>query len=266
MLLLSIVIYLILCAIVTINQRKMLYHPPILSSYEVDQLAQEAGFERWTNSAGEPMGLKRLSPIQPALGRVLVAYGNGGCTTRCTHYGDGIQSAASYDVYILEYPGYGDRRGAPSQTSLLQAANEAFQFLPTNAPIYLVGESLGSGVATYLAGTYPDKVAGVILISPYNKLADVAQAHMPIFPVHLLLFDRFPSEDYLRNYHGPVGMVVDGQDTVVPAKFGMRLYDGYTGPKRLWEFPSGGHIQVQEPREKFWKEVDDFCQTNRQSK
>jgi len=42
-------------------------------------------------------------------------------------------------------------------------------------------------------------------------------------PVGLLLVDRFPSEDYLRDYHGPVGMVVDGLDQVVPEKFGRRL-------------------------------------------
>ncbi len=50
-----------------------------------------------------------------------------------------------------------------------------FTLLSTNQPIYLVGESLGTGVATYLAGTYSNKIAGVILISPFNRLTDVAQ-------------------------------------------------------------------------------------------
>ena len=40
------------------------------------------------------------------------------------------------------------------------------QLLGTNRPVYLVGESFGSGVAAYLAGTRPDRVAGLMLLSP----------------------------------------------------------------------------------------------------
>jgi pimeloyl-ACP methyl ester carboxylesterase len=145
---------------------------------------------------------------------------------------------------------------------LFQSADEGLPLLGTNLPVYLVGESLGTGVASYLAGTYPERVAGVILLSPFNSLTDVGQHHAPILPVHLLLVDRFPSEDYLRRYHGPVGFMLDGKDRVVPEKFGMRLYDSYGGPKRVWEFPRGGHVVIPEPREKFWREVVEFWQSH----
>lgn len=225
-------------------------------------MAQAAGLERWKNSAGESIGLKRLSPKQPAAGSVLIVYGNASYAAGCAHYADAIQGLAALDVFIVEYPGYADRPGSPSQSSLLRAADEAFQLLPTNGPVYLVGESLGTGIAAYLAGTHPDKVAGMVLISPYNRLTDVAQYHMPIFPVRLMLTDRFPSQDYLRSYHGPVGMVVDGHDYVIPKKFGLRLYNGYGGRKQLWEFPTGEHSAIAEPLAKFWNEVIEFWQTN----
>ena len=133
--------------------------------------------------------------------------------------------------------------------------------LDTNRPVYLVGESLGSGVAAYLAGTQPDRVAGLMLLSPYNRMTSEAQAHMPVLPVWLILMDRFPSQDYLRNYHGPVGIMLDGRDKVVPEKFGQRLYDNYSGPKQLWRFADGNHITILEPPEKFWGEVLHFWQT-----
>jgi pimeloyl-ACP methyl ester carboxylesterase len=145
---------------------------------------------------------------------------------------------------------------------LFNAADEAFQMLSTNKPIYLLGESLGTGVAAYLAGTCPDRIAGVVLISPFNRLTSVAQSHYPILPVGLLIVDRFPSEKYLRNYHGKVGITAGGKDTIVPEKFSLRLYDGYAGPKRLWEFPRGGHIEIMEPPAEFWKEVVEFWQTS----
>ena len=254
------VFYLVAGAVVSFNQRWFIYVPPIYTSWHMDQMARAANLERWTNSAGESIGMKRLSPQQPAKGNVLILYGNGSCAVNCAHYADDIQKVAPLNVFILEYPGYGDRPGSPSQRSLTRAADDGLEMLPTNQPIYLVGESLGSGVAAHLAGAYPAKIAGAILLSPFNRLTDVAQYHMPVFPVQLILMDRFPSADDLRRYHGPVGVMLDGRDQVVPEKFGLRLYDDYAGPKRLWEFPQGGHIEIMEPPEKFWEEVVAFWQ------
>ena len=166
------------------------------------------------------------------------------------------------DVFIVEYPGYADRPGAPSERLLEESADEAFQSLKTNGPVYLVGESLGTGGACWLAGKHPDKIAGVVLLAPYNTLTDVAQEHMPLLPVHLLLVDRFPSEKYLRNYSGPIAVLVGGNDQVVPERFGRRLYDGYAGPKRLWEFPEGDHGMVMEQPPEIWKQIIDSLQAN----
>ncbi len=204
--------------------------------------------------------MKRLSSKQPTKGQVLIVYGNGSCATACAHYADVLQDVAAFDVFIVEYPGYADRPGSPSQKSLFGAADEAFQLLATNGPVYVVGESLGTGVAAYLAGTHPTQVAGVVLLAPYNRLTDVAQYHMPLLPVHLLLVDRFPSEDYLNNYHGPVAVLVAGQDQVVPEKFGRRLYDKYTGAKRLWEFPGDDHGTIMFRLPNVWQQIITFLQ------
>jgi pimeloyl-ACP methyl ester carboxylesterase len=195
-------------------------------------------------------------------GTVLIAYGNGSSATGSAHYADDIQKVAALDVFILEYPGYEDRPGKPTEKNLFAAAVDAFQMLPTNKPVYLVGESLGTGVAAYLAGTFSNKISGVLLISPFDSLVSPAQYQYPWLPVSLLLVDRFPSENYLRNYHGKIGITVDGKDDVVPEKFGLKLYDGYGGPKKLWQFPNGGHCEITEPQNEFWKELFEFLQTN----
>jgi pimeloyl-ACP methyl ester carboxylesterase len=253
--------YLASGAVVSINQRWFIYVPPTYTPRHMDRLARAANLERWRDAVGEPIGMKRASPRQPAEGSVLLLYGNGSCAVNCAHYADDIQNAAPLDVFILDYPGYGDRPGTPTQDSLTQAAEEGLEMLPTHKPVYLVGESLGSGVAAHLAGAHPDRIAGMMLLSPFDSMTDVAQYHMPVFPVHLILMDRFPSGNDLRRYHGPVGVMVDGRDRVVPEKFGLRLYNDYAGPKRLWEFPQGGHIEIAEPPAQFWKEVVGFWQT-----
>jgi uncharacterized protein len=146
---------------------------------------------------------------------------------------------------------------------LFAAADEAFELLATNGPVHLLGESLGTGVAAHLAGTFTTNVAGVLLITPYNTLTDVAQYRMPIVPVRWLLRDHFPSGEYLRRYHGPVVMLVTTQDEVVPYKFGRRLYDGYAGPKLLRESNDAGHNSIYDQGPEFWKQVVEFWRTNR---
>ena len=261
--LLVLAFYLVLCVILACLQRQMIYHPPVFSAAMADQMGRKALLERWINAAGANIGWKRLSPVQPAQGRVLILYGNASFAIGCDRYADALQSLGAFDVFILEYPGYGDRAGSPSQSSLFRAADEALPLAAANGPVYLLGESLGTGVAAYLAGTQPGRVAGLMLLSAYNRLADVAQYHLPGFPARWLLVERFPSEDYLKHFHGPVGVMVDGLDNVVPEKFGLRLYLGYAGQKRLWEFPRGNHVEIVEPPEQFWREVLDFWRTAR---
>jgi hypothetical protein len=253
--------YILVCLFMMFYQRSLLYFPKVATREAVDKRAKTARLERWTNSAGQFIGFKRLSPKQPAAGAVMITYGNGSTAVGCNHYAQNIQAVAPFDVFILEYPGYQDRRGPPTQTALFAAASEAFQTLPDNRPIYLLGESLGTGVASYLAGTFTNRIAGLLLICPFSSVTDVARSRFIFLPVDWLLADKFASEDYLRDYHGKVGITVDGKDLTVPERFGRRLYESYIGPKKLWEFPTGRHIQIVAPPEVFWPQVIAFWQS-----
>jgi len=260
LLLTGVAAYVAVCLGMGICQRRLLYHPRHVPAEQVEALAKQARLERWRDASGEAIGFKRLSSSQPASGQVLILYGNGGSATGCAHYADDIQGEAALDVFILDYPGYADRTGSPTERNLYRAADQALQTLATNLPTYLLGESLGTGVAAYLAGSQPDRIAGVVLLSPFDGVANVAQDRFPFLPTRFLLIDRFSSADHLRGYCGPVAVMVDGRDNVVPERFGRRLYDGYAGPKKLWEFPKHGHIRIGEPRARFWREVLSFWQ------
>jgi len=253
-------LYLLACVGCASCQRRLIYFPPVFSPDQADEVGGSQKLKRWNDPDGKPIGWQRPAPTQPAQGQVLITHGNAGCAVQCGHYADIIQQAAPLDVFIVEYPGYADRPGKPTERTLYESANEAFELLATNAPIYVVGESLGTGVAAYLAGRFPKRVAGLALLAPYNRLADVAQPHFPILPVRWFLCDRFPAEDYLRNYNGPVAFLTAGRDAVVPEKFGQRLYDSYAGPKRLWEFPQGDHgtVMIQPPET--WRQISEFWQ------
>lgn len=260
-LLLAIISCLAICGTMAMAQ-SFLYYPRVYTAARVDQLARYVNLQRWTNSIGANIGLRRPSRAQPASGSILIFYGNASTATGCARYANDIQKVAAMDVYILEYPGYEDRTGPPTEKSIFEAASDGLQMIPTNKPIYLIGASLGSGVASYLAGTFTNRIAGIVRLSPFTNIADIGQYLFPDLPVSSLLVDQFPSEDYLRKYHGKVGVTVDGKDTIIPEKFGLRLYKDYGGPKKLWRFPNGVHCQISNPQTQFWTEAIAFWQAN----
>src|SRR5215469_14631718 len=173
-------IYAIACAGCAIYQRRLLYFPPVFRPEQVDEMGKFERMERWLGPQGTQLGWKRLAPTQPSQGRVMLMHGNAGCAFQCGRYANVLQQVAPFDVFVVEYPGYADRAGKPSERAIYEAAANAFEQLPTNGPTYLLGESLGTGVAAYLAGRFPDKIAGVIMLAPFNRLAAVAQSHYPL--------------------------------------------------------------------------------------
>jgi pimeloyl-ACP methyl ester carboxylesterase len=205
------------------------------------------------------MGWKLPASSAP-VGSILILHGNAGWALNRAYIAMPIHNAAPLDVYILEYPGFGARPGSPGEASLLLAADEAFENLPGNLPSYVVSESLGTGVAAHLAQKYPSRVAGLAMFVPYNKLASVAENHVPFIPAYFLLWDRYNPEAWLKNYHGPVKIIVAGADEIIPPILGRRLYAGYNGPKILQVVPGARHIETADEPAGWWQEVLAFWQ------
>jgi hypothetical protein len=253
--------YLLLCVAGCAWQRRLIYFPTKLDARAAEQTAAKEGFQAWRNKAGEIIGWKLPANGAPT-GSVLVVHGNAGCALNRGYIAKPIHAAVSRDVYVLEYPGYGARGGSPSMKSLLAAGEEAFATLPGHLPIHLVSESLGAGVAAHLAKVHGDRVSGLMMFAPYNNLALVGQRHMPFLPVRLILRDRFNPAEWLKDYRGPVSIMLAGADEVIPSDFGRRLHGDYAGPKRLQVIEDAHHNDIAEQPPAFWKEVFSFWEQN----
>jgi pimeloyl-ACP methyl ester carboxylesterase len=251
--------YLFVVLFVLIFQRRLIYLPTKIPADVIESVAVEHGFIAWKNPAGQIIGWK-MPANDVATGSVLVVHGNAGCALSRDYIARPIHDAASVDVYVLEYPGYGARTGSPSRTSLVAAAEEAFQLLPANLPRFVVSESLGTGVACELAKNHPREVSGLALLVPYHNLASVAQRQMWFLPAYFLLFDRFNPEECLKSYHGPIKFIVAGADEIIGPAAGLRLADSYNGPKELQELPGAGHNDVAAQSPAWWQEVFSFWQ------
>ncbi len=247
-------------------QRHMIYFPSKESSETLGRLAGPAGFEAWLHPDGHPLGWKALAaPASPKpANRLLVFHGNAGFALHRSYFRDGFAALAKgalWEVHILEYPGYGARPGSPGETHFAQAGQEALTTLwqEDQRPVYLLGESIGSGVASRLAGEFPDRVSGVLLITPFTRLADVGAHHYPFLPVRMILRDSYDSAADLREFPGPIAILLAGRDEIIPAAIGRRLHDGITGIKRLWVQPEATHNSIDyHPAATWWREVSDF--------
>jgi pimeloyl-ACP methyl ester carboxylesterase len=246
-------------------QRRLIYFPRTIPPALAEPAAAELGFVPWQNPSGQIIGWKLPATSSP-VASILITHGNAGCAIDRGYLANPIHIAAPVDVYVLEYPGYGSREGSPDKRNFLAAAEEAFGLLTNGLPKYLVSESIGAGVACHLAKAHSTNVAGLVLFMPYHDLASVAQQKMPLLPAYLLLLDRFNPAECLKDYRGPVKIVLAGADEIIPVESGRRLFEGYPGPKNLQIIPGARHNDIAEQSPEWWKEVFSFWQQNRPAK
>ena len=161
---------------------------------------------------------------------------------------------------FMNYRGYGDSEGKPSQQNLCR---DALYILDTLADreqiplnhIVLVGRSLGSGVAVHVAAHRP--VRGVILVTPFDSLLNVARRHYPVLPVRLLLKHPFDSAALAPNISIPALILIARQDTIIPQQHAIRLSEVWGGPVESIIIDGVGHNDIQmAPR--YWKAINAF--------
>ena len=221
-------------------QRTLIYYPSYARLEALESLATREGLLPWRNSDQSFIGWRTRD------GRgfpVLVLHGNAGHAFHRSHVVSRLRKAGvPSPIYLLEYPGYGARKGTPTENSLVAAALEAIDLLPRR--IVLLGESLGSGVACQAAARRKESVSGLVLLTPFDSLMTVARKHYPVVPSSLILRDRYQSTRALQEFHGPVSVIMADQDTIIPAESTRRLFESYLGPKKLWRLPGSGHNEV----------------------
>ena len=217
-------------------QDRLLYFPARASQAEIvsPRLAAWPSPKDFRGLVAEPAG--------PARGTAIVFHGNAGHAGHRAFYADAL-TRLGLRVILAEYPGYGPRDGALGEESLVGDAAQSLALAHRlhGAPLLVVGESLGAGVAAAAAARQPAVVAGLLLITPWDRLQNVASHHYPWLPVQWLLRDRYDSATHLASPVAPVMVAVAARDDIVPSRFGIALYQALPEPKRLAVIEGAGH-------------------------
>jgi uncharacterized protein len=118
-------------------------------------------------------------------------------------------------VYLVPYRGYGPNAGTPSETGIEADALAVFDLArATHAKIAVMGRSLGTGVATYVAARR--SVDKLVLVTPYDSILNIARERYGWFPVSMLLRDRYESWRNADSIMSPTLALLASGDLAIP--------------------------------------------------
>ncbi len=231
-----------------LNQDQFIFYPMPLPEETRMQMQRQPGISPFSLKADNDITLHGWinSTTGSASRQPVILYFGGNAeeiSCRVSEFG----RFSGWTAISLNYRGYGDSQGKPSQKNLFRDALTLFDNLATRPDvdprhIVIAGFSLGTGVATYLASKRP--VAGVVLIAPFDSFLNVIKKNYGIFPVRLLLKHPFEALPYASAAACPLLCVIAGNDEIIPAESSRRLAAAWKGPAQTIEVPGYNHNSI----------------------
>jgi len=170
-----------------------------------------------------------------------------------------------WSLLLVNFRGYGESEGKPGEKELLQDGLVIHDYAKrrpevNSERIVAMGRSLGSGVAVHLAAHRV--LRGVILVSPYDSIVEVAKRHYPFLPVSLMLRHRFDSLALAPQIEAPLLCLVATEDRVIPSAHSRALFRAWLGTKTWHEVPHSDHDSISGEPE-YWRSIADFLKALR---
>ena len=157
-----------------------------------------------------------------------------------------LEKFGAATTYTFNYRGYGHSEGKATQESLFDDALAIFDHISAQhaagARIVIVGRSLGSAVAGYLA-TQRD-IHGLILLTPLRSAIANGKRMLPFLPVKYLISHPFDLTTMAKDFTCPVLVLIAEADTLIPPSDSQQTYHAITSPKRVVTLSGVGHGNV----------------------
>ena len=203
--------YLGLCAVLFLLQRSLLYYrTPETESKHANSISLP--------SNGETIKLWHINNNSPQA----IIYFGGNAEDVALNILDYSLLFRNHSVYLVNYRGYGGSTGSPAETGLYLDALAIYDHLQEkHSSISVIGRSLGSGVASYLAAERT--VDKLVLITPFDSIENVAKSKFPIFPISLLLKDKYKSIDRVDKIKASTLILIAERDEVIPRRSSKKL-------------------------------------------
>lgn len=164
-------------------------------------------------------------------------------------------------VLIIDYRGYGQSTGRPTEPGTYEDARAAWRYLVEDRHIpaqriVLFGRSLGGAVATWLATNVTPRA--LIIESAFRSVPDMAAQIYWFLPVRWLARLQYPVEAMLPQVDAPVLVIHSRDDEIIPFAHGEALYAAAPEPKRLLELQGDHNSGFLQSRARYTAGIDAF--------
>lgn len=238
-------LYLVLCGVIYFFQEKFIFFPQKLNKDH--QFDFDGDFEElFLKSKDGHLLHGLLFKSENPKGLIFYLHGNAG---NLASWGTVVKTYTdlSYDVFILDYRGYGKSEGKTTgQEQLFDDSQIAYNQLSkryNEDKTIVLGYSIGTGLAAKLASTNNPKL--LILQAPYYNLKSVMKQHVPFLPTFILKYTLVTNE-YLKNCNMPVVLFHGDQDEVISYISSQKLEREFKPEDRLIILKDQGHNGMTE--------------------
>ena len=226
--------YVLFCALLYFKQRSMLYFPTrAVSSPHAEVI--------WLEHEGEKL---KVWEVKRDTNKALIYFG-GNAEDVALNLPTFKSMFRDYSLFLLNYRGYGGSSGSPSEAALFSDAKLLGAHVEQHyESVMVMGRSLGTGVAAYLASQM--SIDRLILVTPFASMTGLASSHYPLVPVAPLLKDRYESATYLKGVEVPILVLIAEHDEIIPRRQANALVAGLnekTTEKII--IPDTGHNSIE---------------------
>lgn len=269
---LFLVAYLVVCLVFSLIQESLIF-PGASSQGQKQAIVRPAGNEELVHLK-TPDGVPivalfgaALSPDgQPLLDAsarptLLFFYGNGMCLADCAGEFRKFRKLG-LNVLIPDFIGYGMSGGKPSEQGIYATAEAAYAHLITRSDIdphkiVPAGWSLGAAAAIEIASKHPGP--GLVTMSAFTSMHDMARRTLPIFPSGFMLKHHFRNEEKIRSITCPMLIIHGKRDSIIPFAMSMQLQAAARGQVTRIAIDNADHNDLFEiGGEEMFRAIGDF--------
>lgn len=246
MLLLALGAYAALVGFVFVSQHRLVYLPDAVGS-AASVTPADLGLDYEDAAFYAPDGSRLHGWFVPGGGRrtLLFFHGNAG---DISHRLESIRffHELGLSVLIVDYRGYGQSEGRPSEHGTYEDAEAAWRYLTARRgipaeDIVLFGRSLGGPIAAWLAARH--RPAGLVIESAFTSVPDLGREIYWFLPVRWMSRFSYATRELVRDVRCPVLVAHSRDDEIVPFAHGRAIFEAANEPRELLEL-HGGHNEA----------------------
>lgn len=167
-----------------------------------------------------------LTTVAPSKGSVFYLHGNKGNMNKC-EWEIEFLIEHGYNVWTMDYRGYGESVGRISELALKEDAKAVFNKMTEKdsaEPVVLWGRSFGSGIAASVAAEATQKPRLLVLETQYWSLVDAVRQKHPYLPPMAFRYE-LPTHRFLKSASCPIHLIHGTRDEKISPNSSDRLYD-----------------------------------------